>query len=686
MSHRILVIPTLSGAGASAVCLGLVHALDVQGVKVGYIKPLAQPHTDDRPDNGPDLIRLVTSLNPPAPVDAATLHAHLGNGTLPDLMEDVLTVAEPVLADSDVVVIEGLAPNDRLVHSSPVNRTLAATLDADVVLIADGRPNPEHVAETVAATASNFRHGDRDRVIGVVVNRMRDLAEADAYRQALARRRLELLAAVPERADINLPRVKDVVDQLGLTVLNVGEMDRRVATSVVAAQAVPGVIDGMSEGALIVVPGDRSEIILLASLMTMNGHRLAALLLTVGIVPDERLMALCEPAAAAGLPVLLSPDYTYQVAGAVGDLDPDIPTDDVQRTTAVMELVTEHLDEAWVRNLSGSGHARRLSPAAFRRQLTSLAAAADKRIVLPEGSEPRTVHAAVVCHEKSIARCVLLAPPHEVNAVAASLGLRLPDGLEVIDPADISEKYVDALVERRKHKGMTPLRAREELADTVVLGTMMVAQDDVDGLVSGAVHTTANTVRPALQLLGTKPGAALVSSVFFMLLPDEVVLYGDCAINPNPDAAELADIAIQSADSAKAFGVEPRVAMISFSTGSSGSGADVVKVTEATALVRAKRADLVVDGPMQYDAATTMSVARSKAPDSDVAGRATVFVFPDLNTGNTTYKAVQRSAEVVSVGPMLQGIAKPVNDLSRGALVDDIVYTIALTAIQAANV
>jgi phosphate acetyltransferase len=254
--------------------------------------------------------------------------------------------------------------------------------------------------------------------------------------------------------------------------------------------------------------------------------------------------------------------------------------------------------------------------------------------------------------------------------------------LEIIDPNLIQHQYVAAMVERRNGKLTEPM-AEAQLQDTVVLGTMMLALGEVDGLVSGAIHTTANTVRPAFQLIKTAPDYSLVSSIFFMLLPDQVVVYGDCAINPDPNATELAEIAIQSAESALAFGIEPRVAMISYSTGESGTGTDVDKVREATRIARERRPDLLIDGPLQYDAAAIESVGLQKAPDSPVAGRATVFIFPDLNTGNTTYKAVQRSANVVSVGPMLQGLNKPVNDLSRGALVDDIVYTIALTAIQA---
>lgn len=327
--------------------------------------------------------------------------------------------------------------------------------------------------------------------------------------------------------------------------------------------------------------------------------------------------------------------------------------------------------------------AARLSPAQFRFNMIDAARKANKRIVLPEGAEPRTVQAAAICHEKGIARCVLLAPRAEVEAVAAERGVNLPESLEIIDPAELIEQYVAPMCELRKSKGLTEEQAREQLQDTVVLGTMMMAQNDVDGLVSGAVHTTANTIRPALQLIKTAPGASLVSSVFFMLLPNQVLVYGDCAVNPNPTAEQLADIAIQSADSAKAFGIEPKVAMISYSTIDSGSGPDVDTVIEATRIAKEKRPDLAIDGPLQYDAATVPEVGKKKAPNSTVAGEATVLIFPDLNTGNCTYKAVQRNANVLSVGPMLQGLRKPVNDLSRGALVDDIVYTIALTAIQA---
>ena len=309
----------------------------------------------------------------------------------------------------------------------------------------------------------------------------------------------------------------------------------------------------------------------------------------------------------------------------------------------------------------------RISPAAFRFKLTDLARKAGKTIVLPEGDEPRTVKAAAICAERGIAKSVLLADPESVKKVAAEQGVTLGADVTIINPADVRENYVARLVELRKSKGLTEEQARAQLEDTVVLGTMMLEAGEVDGLVSGAVHTTANTIRPPMQIIKTAPGSSIISSVFFMLLPDQVLVYGDCAVNPEPTAEQLAEIAIQSAESAKA----------------SGSGQSVEKVKEATRIAQEKRPDLLIDGPLQYDAAVMKDVAASKAPNSKVAGQANVFIFPDINAGNIGYKAVQRSADLVAVGPMLQGMRKPVNDLSRGALVDDIIYTIALTAIQA---
>jgi len=361
----------------------------------------------------------------------------------------------------------------------------------------------------------------------------------------------------------------------------------------------------------------------------------------------------------------------------------EVPIDDVNRIEKVMRSVNENVDHDWLKKRCKMVRPPRLSPAAFRHQLILQAKAANKKIILPEGDEPRTIKAAVTCYEKKIAQCILMGEPTIIKMNAEAKGIVLPHDLQIINPEEIRHHYAAPMVELRKNKGLTMEVALTQLEDNVVLGTMMLALNEVDGLVSGATHTTANTIRPALQLIKTRSDAKLVSSVFFMCLPEQVLVYGDCAVNPDPDAEQLADIAIQAAKSAKIFGIEPKIAMISYSTGESGEGIEVDKVREATLIARKRRSDLIIDGPLQYDAAAIESVAKSKAPNSPVAGHATVFIFPDLNTGNTTYKAVQRSANVISIGPMLQGLKKPVNDLSRGALVDDITFTIALTAVQA---
>nr|PRK63332.1 Phosphate acetyltransferase [Haemophilus influenzae] len=422
-----------------------------------------------------------------------------------------------------------------------------------------------------------------------------------------------------------------------------------------------------------------------AALAASNGIEIGGILLTGGYKIDAQINKLCQPTfEKAKLPIFRIEGNTWQTALSLQSFNLEVPVDDKERIENIKQYISQHFNADFINNLvADSSRLPRLSPPAFRFQLTELARAAKKRIVLPEGDEPRTIKAAVLCAERGIAECVLLADPASVQRVAEAQGVKLGKGITIINPADVRENYVDRLVELRKAKGMTETAAREQLEDTVVLGTMMLEANEVDGLVSGAVHTTANTIRPPMQIIKTAPGSSIVSSIFFMLLPDQVLVYGDCAVNPDPTAEQLAEIAIQSADSAKAFGIDPKVAMISYSTGTSGSGADVEKVKEATRIAKEKRPDLLIDGPLQYDAAVMEDVARSKAPNSPVAGKATVFVFPDLNTGNTTYKAVQRSADLVSIGPMLQGMRKPVNDLSRGALVDDIVYTIALTAIQA---
>ncbi len=690
MARSLLVAPATEDVGLARTCLGLLRALDRIGMHMDYVKPVAQPRPDGTPDRSAARVAAVTTLRPPEPLSTAELERELGDGELDAVLEKTVAAWAPMYNRSDVVVVEGLKAGPSRLYAPALNQALARALDAEVLLVGNWPAEPdglEELAEQFAIAASGYISGDTARVTGCLVHGLpaahsSALAPATALRAALDQHGLRLIAGVPYRPELSWPRVEDLVRELKPEILREGDMSRRIKDVAVFAQGIPGGIGVLDDGRLIVVPGDRHEVIMAACLAARHGTRLAALLLSAGVRPDPRVWELARTAA-AGLPVLLVQSDSYHTAARVRDLDPGLPPDDVARIEAVTTTIADALNASWLRSLlTGPARPRRLTPAAFCYQLAERARAAHALIVLPEGTEPRTLRAAVECATRGIARCLLLGTPDEVTAQARHLGLRLPADVSILDPRPLAERYVAPLAELRRHKGWTQEVAREHLADPVTVGTMMVKLGEADGLVSGAVHTTANTVRPALQILGTKPGTRLVSSIIFMCLPDEVVIYGDCAINPQPGAEDLADIAISSAASARAFGIEPRVAMISFSTGTSGAGTDVDKVAEATRIVRAREPGLAVDGPLQYDAAAIASVGQVKRPGSPVAGRASVFIFPDLDTGNTTYKAVQRSAQVVSIGPMLQGLAKPVNDLSRGALVEDIVYTIALTAIQ----
>jgi phosphate acetyltransferase len=707
MARTLLVVPTAAGVGLARTCLGVVRALDRRGVNVAFVKPVAQPRADGGPDRSTALVAAITALRPPEPLPAALLEQQLGAGGLDVVLETIVAAWQPAYDRSDVVVVEALSPGPAKLYASGLNQALARALDADVLLVASwpvagtgsGKDRADgtaetgldpiagtvgSLAETLAITASGYWSGEHARVVGCVVNGLPadDLAPTTQLHEALAQRGLRSIAAVPHRPELTWLRVRDLVRELNPRVLHEGDLSRRIQEVAVFAQGIPGGLRVLSEGRLVVVPGDRHDVIMAGCLAELSGIRLAALLLSAGTEPDPRVWELTQATRATGLPILVVDDNSYETATRVRDLDPGLPIDDLERIEAVIDNIADALDASWLEALPSSSRPRRLSPAAFRYNLVEQARAAGACVVLPEGTEPRILQAAVACAERGIARSVLLGPPDQLVGLARSLGLQLPEGVTVVDPEAVAEHYVASLAQLRRHRGWTEEMARDHLADPITVGTMMLQEGEVDGLVAGAVHTTAATVRPALQILGTKPGSRLVSSVFFMCLPDEVIVYGDCAINPRPDAEDLADIAIESAASARAFGIEPRVAMISFSTGTSGVGIDVDKVAEATRIVRELEPDLAVDGPLQYDAAAIASVGQSKRPGSAVAGRANVFIFPDLDTGNTTYKAVQRSAQVVSVGPMLQGLAKPVNDLSRGALVDDIIYTLALTAIQ----
>lgn len=703
-----MLIPTGTSVGLTSVSLGVIRAMEQKGVSLSVFKPIAQPRSgEDTLDATTRIIRANSTIPSAEPLAMSYVESLLGSNQQDVLMEEIIARYHTNTQEAEVVLVEGLVPTRKHQFATALNYEIARTLNAEIVFVLSlGNDSPDQLKERIELVRSSFGGSKNKNITGVIVNKLNapvdeqgrtrpDLSEIfdDSSKASVANvdpsllfenSPLPVLGCIPWNFDLIATRAIDMARHLGATIIHEGEIQtRRVKSVTFCARSLPNMLEHFRPGSLLVTSADRPDVLVAACLAAMNGVEIGAVLLTGGYDIDPRIQQLCERAFQTGLPMFTVQTNTWQTSLSLQSFSLEVPADDHSRVEKLQNYVAGHIDNAWIESLSASSERpRRLSPPAFRYQLTELARQAGKRIVLPEGNEPRTVKAASICAERGIAHCVLLGNPDEIQRVAAVQGVTLGDSIEIIDPEVAREKYVARLVELRKSKGMTEVVAREQLKDNVVLSTLMLEQGEVDGLVSGAVHTTANTIRPPLQLIKTAPGSSLVSSVFFMLLPEQVLVYGDCAINPDPTSEQLAEIAIQSADSAAAFGIEPRVAMISYSTGNSGAGSDVEKVREATRLAQEKRPDLVIDGPLQYDAAIMADVALSKAPNSPVAGQATVFIFPDLNTGNTTYKAVQRSAYLISIGPMLQGMRKPVNDLSRGALVDDIVYTVALTAIQ----
>lgn len=690
MKHIFFLAAAGVNSGLTSISLGVFRALDRRGIRVGFCKPISQNLIPEGElDPSISLIKATTGFEPADPLALDEAERYVRENNIDDLMERVVGLVNENSEDIDVLVVEGLLPTDQNSSLGEINKAMAQALSADVIVVnsVKGRSLSE-VNEDIELTASLYGGTRAPRVVGCILNKVEGDKVAMAERvgrecSVFEEEGFRLLGCVPWNPDLPSVRVSDVARHLNATIINAGEMERRRVKSVaLSARNISHILYIFDGGRLIVSPIDRLDILITAAYKTLDNIPIAGIVLTSGTELAPEVMDACRPAFAKGLPVLAVESHSFETATALSRISSAIPADDIERFNTTLEFIARNLDAGILQSRVDADLEIRLSPAAFRHELSKRARLANKRIILPEGNEPRTITAAAICQERGLARCVLVGNVEEVTRVANSIDVSL-DGIEIIDPGEVRERYVPELMEMRKHKKLSEKAASEALEDNVMLGTVMLALDEVDGLVSGAVHSTANTIRPALQIIKTGPNAKAVSSVFFMCLPDQVLVYGDCAVIPDPDKEVLADIAIQSANSATSFGITPRVALISYSTGESGSGADVEKVREATALAQSIRPDLLIDGPLQYDAAAVAAVAKTKAPDSPVAGQATVFVFPDLNTGNTTYKAVQRSANVTSIGPVLQGLRKPVNDLSRGALVDDIVYTIAITAVQA---
>ena len=562
------------------------------------------------------------------------------------------------------------------------NARIASNLGAPVLLIVSGAGRTVADITTVTEVLAAELKANHATLFAVIANRVDDPAVLEA---------LDEIAGVPafgmpHEPLLNSPSVADLMAACDGQLLSGDEqlLGNEVSGLVVAAMTLPNVLDRLFEGATVITPGDRPEIVLgvLNAHVSTNFPQISGIVLNGGLTLPPQVGRLLQGLGAT-TPIITTELGTHATTTALSNRRGRLSKDSPRKIATALRLFVEYVDGPALVDRLEVSRSDVVTPLMFEHQLLDRAVADRRHIVLPEGEEDRILRAADILLRRGVADLTLLGDPHLISARAASIGADVARA-RLLSPHDEEhvEKFAAEYYERRKHKGVVPDQARDLVSDVSYFGTMMVELGLADGMVSGAVHTTAHTIRPSLEVVKTVPGVSVVSSVFFMCLEHQVLVFGDCAVNPDPNPDQLAEIAVSSARTAAAFGIEPRVAMLSYSTGSSGSGTDVEKVSVATAKAKQLAPDLAIEGPIQYDAAVDPAVAATKLPGSAVAGKATVLIFPDLNTGNNTYKAVQRSADAVAIGPVLQGLRKPVNDLSRGALVRDIVNTVAITAIQ----
>jgi len=673
-----------SRSGKSAVALGILEQLTRLGGRVGVFRPIVQA---DVPD--PLLHLLLPRASSPLGAEQAVgvtydrVHADADRavGEIVNRFHEYAEAHDTVLViGSDFTDIPG--PTE-----FSVNARIAANIGAPIILVVPAIDRePEDVATATSVTVHEARTQHAD-VLAVIANRVaHDLT--DATREVLAQHLPDHTAYVlPANEILAAPTVRDLMTAIDGELLLGDEslLDQEAMSLIVAGMTMPNVLDRLKEGAVVICPADREEVLL----ATLQAHRastfpaLSGIVLNGGFPLSPQVSRLVE-GLDVQLPVVTTTYGTFTTSTRCYGARPRIAPGSHRKIEEAVGVVSEHLDVAALLPQAAARASGIVTPLMFEHRLTEWAREAAATVVLPEGLEERILRAADQLLARGVANLILLGPEEEIRDKATTLGLRI-EAATCVDPQTDPRRqtYAETYAELRAHKGVTLDQALDTVVDPSYFGTLMVLDGAADGMVSGSITTTAHTIRPALEVIRTVEGVSVVSSVFFMCLADQVLVYGDCAINPDPTAEQLADIAVSSARTAAQFGVEPRVAMLSYSTGGSGTGADVDKVRRATELVRELAPDLSVEGPIQYDAAVDAAVAATKLKDSQVAGRATVLIFPDLNTGNNTYKAVQRSAQAVAVGPVLQGLRRPVNDLSRGATVRDIVNTVAITAIQA---
>ncbi|WKX72676.1 phosphate acetyltransferase [Streptomyces sp. XD-27] len=686
MTRSVYVTGIDRGDGRQVVELGVMELLTRHVDRVGVFRPLVH----DNPDRLFDLLRARYRLSQAPETaygisyqEAATLQAERGTD---ELVTQLVERFHQVARDYEYVLVLGSDYADTsLPDELGLNARLANEFGASVITVVGGQ---DQEADSVRAEARNAFRAYRAQgcdVVALVVNRVAP-ADRESIAERLAARLPVPCYALPEDTSLSAPTVDQVVRTLGAEVL-LGDgsgLSRDVRDFVFGGAMLPTFLPALTDGCLVVTPGDRADLIIGAlAAHSAGAPPIAGVLLTLDERPGPDILALASRLA-PGTPVVSVPGKSFPTAEQLFALEGKLHAGTPRKAETALGLFERHVDTAELTNRISVARSSRVTPMMFEHELIERSRADRRRVVLPEGTEERVLRAADVLLRRDVCDLTLLGEEEAIRKRAAELGLRIDD-VQIIDPqtSPLRERFAERYAQLRAHKGVSYELAYDVVSDVSYFGTLMVQEGLADGMVSGAVHSTAATIRPAFEIIKTAQGAGIVSSVFFMCLADRVLVYGDCAVNPDPGAEQLADIAIQSAGTAAQFGVEPRIAMLSYSTGTSGSGADVDKVRRATELVRERRPDLLVEGPIQYDAAVDAAVAATKLPGSEVAGKATVLVFPDLNTGNNTYKAVQRSAGAVAVGPVLQGLRKPVNDLSRGALVQDIVNTVAITAIQA---
>lgn len=697
MAKSIFIATSEPYSGKSVVALGVLNMLLGKARKVAYFKPIINEERPGKRDS--DIDTVLSHFNLPMHHEDCFAFTrsqalqHLEKDSRGEMIDVMISKVKQLEEQFDFTVIEGSDfQGEGTAFEFEANVAIANNLSAPVIMVISGQgKTTEQIANSVNTVLGNFNN-ENVEVLAVVVNKVQP--EEEEVIRTLLRKQLDndiLLAVIPRMKPLQSPNMKEIYDLLGGKLL-LGEelLSNRVDNFITGAMQLPNFLSHISENVLIVTPGDRGDIIIgaLQANLSVNYPNVAGIVLTGGIEPEEQIIRLMEGSKSV-LPIIAVRTGTFRTTATLGTIQSKLSGDNPKKIQLAISTFEKYIDMDALEQKMITYQAEGITPHMFQYQLTRKAKAALKHIVLPEGNDDRILKAAARLVNNDIVRLTILGDPNEILASFKRLGLN-PDmsKITLLDPAksEYYDNFWQTLFELRKTKNVNEEMARDLMTDVSYFGTMMVYKGMADGMVSGAAHTTQHTIRPALQFVKTRPGISTVSSVFFMCLPDRVAVFGDCAVNPDPTAEQLAEIAISSAESSQAFGIEPRVAMLSYSSGTSGEGADVDKVRQATAIVKEKRPDLKVEGPIQYDAAVDPNVGKQKMPGSEVAGQASVLVFPDLNTGNNTYKAVQRETGALAIGPMLQGLNKPINDLSRGCTVDDVYNTVIITAIQAQGI